>query len=184
MTAKIKLNSASGGGSVSIQAPSSSSNNRVITLPDIADGTLLTNQSSGLGQVLQVKHMIIAGEFSTTSSSYADTGLTLSITPASTSSKILQLYNILGAQNTNSSGNEARIKGFRDSTEIFATNDFMRMKADGSTNRHYNGLFMMDLDDPSTTSSVTYKLQAAMTGGSGTFFVQNYSNFTLMEVAQ
>ena len=46
MTAKIKLNSASGGGSVSLQAPSSSSNNRVISLPDIADGTLLTSQST------------------------------------------------------------------------------------------------------------------------------------------
>ena len=46
MTAKIKLNTASGGGSISLQAPSSSSNNRVITLPDIADGTLLTSQSS------------------------------------------------------------------------------------------------------------------------------------------
>ena len=46
MTAKIKLNAASGGGSVSIQAPSSSSNNRVISLPDIADGTLVTSQSS------------------------------------------------------------------------------------------------------------------------------------------
>tara|TARA_Y100000816_G_scaffold184469_1_gene133718 strand:+ start:104 stop:613 length:510 start_codon:yes stop_codon:yes gene_type:complete len=46
MTAKIKLNAASGGGSFSLQAPSSSSNNRVITLPDLADGTLLTSQSS------------------------------------------------------------------------------------------------------------------------------------------
>ena len=46
MTAKIKLNAASGGGSFSLQAPSSSSNNRVITLPDIADGTLLTSQST------------------------------------------------------------------------------------------------------------------------------------------
>ena len=46
MTAKIKLNAASGGGSISIQAPSSSSNNRVISLPDIADGTLLTSQST------------------------------------------------------------------------------------------------------------------------------------------
>jgi len=42
MTAKIKLNSASGGGSFSLQAPSSSSNNRVFTLPDVADGTLST----------------------------------------------------------------------------------------------------------------------------------------------
>ena len=161
-------------------------------LPDgIVDADMLASNAvtagklaSGVGgQVLQVKHMIIAGEFSSSNSTYADTGLTLSITPASTSSKILQLYNVLGAQNTDSSGNEARIKGFRDSTEIFATNDFMRLKADGSTNRHYNGLFMMDLDDPSTTSSVTYKLQAARTGGSGTFYVQNYSNMTLIEVA-
>ena len=34
--AKIKLNTASGGGSVSLQAPSSSSNDRVYTLPDSA----------------------------------------------------------------------------------------------------------------------------------------------------
>ena len=46
MTAKIKLNAASGGGSFSLQAPSSSANNRVISLPDIADGTLLTSESS------------------------------------------------------------------------------------------------------------------------------------------
>jgi hypothetical protein len=61
MTAKIKLNAASGGGSFSLQAPSSSANNRVITLPDIADGTLLTNQSSGLGKILQVKSSAQAG---------------------------------------------------------------------------------------------------------------------------
>ena len=42
MTAKIKLNAASGGGSFSIQAPSSSSNNRVFTLPDVADATMAT----------------------------------------------------------------------------------------------------------------------------------------------
>jgi len=46
MTAKIKLNAASGGGSFSLQAPSSSANNRVITLPDVADGTLVTSQST------------------------------------------------------------------------------------------------------------------------------------------
>ena len=40
MSGKIKLNSGSGGGSVSIEAPSSSSNNRVFSLPDSADGTI------------------------------------------------------------------------------------------------------------------------------------------------
>ena len=45
MTAKIKLNAASGGGSFSLQAPSSSSNNRVFTLPDSADGNVITSTS-------------------------------------------------------------------------------------------------------------------------------------------
>ena len=51
MTAKIKLNAASGGGSFSLQAPSSSSNNRVFTLPDIADATLSTE--NGLSEADQ-----------------------------------------------------------------------------------------------------------------------------------
>ena len=48
MTAKIKLNAASGGGSNSLQAPSSSSNNRVYkdTIPDEVDATLLTSNTS------------------------------------------------------------------------------------------------------------------------------------------
>jgi hypothetical protein len=50
MTAKIKLNAASGGGSFSIQAPSSSSNNRVITLPD-TDDFVLSNKPSCVVQL-------------------------------------------------------------------------------------------------------------------------------------
>ena len=44
--AKIKLNAGSGGGAVRLEAPSSTSHNRVIDLPDLPDGTLLTNHSS------------------------------------------------------------------------------------------------------------------------------------------
>ena len=54
MTAKIKLNAASGGGSFSLQAPSSSSNNRVMTLPDTADGTILTTTNPKAGNIIQV----------------------------------------------------------------------------------------------------------------------------------
>ena len=46
MSGKIKLNSASGGGSVSIQAPSSESNNRTLTLPSDADGTIVSKDAS------------------------------------------------------------------------------------------------------------------------------------------
>ena len=75
MTAKIKLNAASGGGSFSLQAPSSSSNNRVITLPDIADGTLLTNQSTGLGKILQVKSSAQSGTTTSGFPTYADNNI-------------------------------------------------------------------------------------------------------------
>tara|TARA_A100001035_G_scaffold81200_1_gene63147 strand:+ start:111 stop:674 length:564 start_codon:yes stop_codon:yes gene_type:complete len=75
MTAKIKLNAASGGGSFSLQAPSSSSNNRVITLPDIADGTLLTSQSTGLGKILQVKGSAQAGTTTSGFITYADNNI-------------------------------------------------------------------------------------------------------------
>tara|TARA_A100001391_G_scaffold36954_1_gene20281 strand:- start:333 stop:929 length:597 start_codon:yes stop_codon:yes gene_type:complete len=40
--AKIKLNAASGGGSVSLQAPSSSSSDVILTLPEVADTTVAT----------------------------------------------------------------------------------------------------------------------------------------------
>ena len=44
----IKLTADSNGGTFELKAPASSSNTRVLTLPDIADGTLLTS-SSGVG---------------------------------------------------------------------------------------------------------------------------------------
>ena len=75
MSAKIKLNAASGVGSFSLQAPSSSSNNRVITLPDIADGTLLTNQSTGLGKILQVKSSAQSGTTTSGFPTYADNNI-------------------------------------------------------------------------------------------------------------
>tara|TARA_B100000424_G_scaffold269297_1_gene265939 strand:+ start:477 stop:1007 length:531 start_codon:yes stop_codon:yes gene_type:complete len=45
--ASIKLNATSGGGSVSIQAPSSSTNTRVLSLPDDADGIVAKTDNSG-----------------------------------------------------------------------------------------------------------------------------------------
>jgi len=124
MTAKIKLNAASGGGSISIQAPSSSSNNRVISLPDIADGTLVTSQStldatklsgnlpalngSALtnidgGKILQVKSASKVDVFSVPGNANGATDVTgLSVTmdaPASSSSKYLVMASVAAVSN-------------------------------------------------------------------------------------
>ena len=84
MTAKIKLNSASGGGSFSLQAPSSSANNRVFTLPDVADGTITTTATSS---------NIVQGTSTTqndfTTTSFVASSLSATITPKAASSKIL-----------------------------------------------------------------------------------------------
>jgi len=59
MTAKIKLNAASGGGSASIQAPASSSNDRVYTLPDTA-------HISTLGGILEFDQWYLTSNWTTT----------------------------------------------------------------------------------------------------------------------
>ena len=102
MTAKIKLNAASGGGSFSLQAPSSSSNNRVIALPDIADGTLLTSQSSldstklspaiSGGKLLQFKYQVKNNGTSlstVTTPAEISSDFRTTITPTSASSLII-----------------------------------------------------------------------------------------------
>ena len=96
MTAKIKLNTASGGGSVSLQAPSSSSNNRVFTLPDSADATILTSTST-LGKLVNYESIIWTAHTSvtaTTSRPELSTSLRFTYTPASATNKIILKYNL------------------------------------------------------------------------------------------
>ena len=105
MTAKIKLNAASGGGSFSLQAPSSSSNNRVFTLPDSADATLLTSTSS-LGKVLQVVSITKTdvSQIATSADTfynYDDASLKVTLTPSSASNKILIIGDICVSSHTN-----------------------------------------------------------------------------------
>ena len=89
MTAKIKLNAASGGGSFSIQAPSSSSNNRVFTLPDSADATLLTSTTS-TGKILQVVSTTLTSASTGTMSTNGEiTVMSRTYTPTVSSSNAL-----------------------------------------------------------------------------------------------
>jgi len=101
MTAKIKLNAASGGGSFSLQAPSSSANNRVMTLPDSADGTILTTTNPKAGNIIQVVNFRKGDHASATingsssgSSNWDYTGFQPAITPTVSTSKILMTGHI------------------------------------------------------------------------------------------
>ena len=202
MTAKIKLNAASGGGSFSLQAPSSSSNTRVMTLPDTADGTILTTTNPKAGNIIQVVSTTKTDTFSSsTTNSFVDiTGMSATITPTSTSNKILLHYDL------NMSGSELFfIQLVRGSTAIKVGDSDSANRVEctqGGVLQAINsdkvaimaGSF---LDSPNTTSATTYKIQGRVyAGGSQSFSINkpindtnaNYtgrgaSTITLMEVA-
>ena len=197
MTAKIKLNAASGGGSFSLQAPSSSANNRVMTLPDSADGTVLTTTNPKAGNIIQVLQAAKTDTFSTSSAGFHTiTGLEISITPSSSSNKILIHYD------ANVSGDDlSMVRLVRDSTAIAigdASSSRQRItqggQFQGGNNDKvavYSGSF---LDSPSSTSSLTYKLQVYRHGGTmrvnttyndadASYTGRGISTITVMEVA-
>jgi hypothetical protein len=116
---------------------------------------------AGGGKVLQVVQDTLTSNFSTGSSSSVDTGLTVSITPSSASSKIYITANAASwtVGGTSSPNNYSQFALMRDATQL-------QLNIIG----HYNGystsgaedfapLSFSYLDSPATTSSVTYKIQ-------------------------
>ena len=177
MTAKIKLNAASGGGSFSLQAPSSSSNNRVFTIPDSADGTVLTTTNPKVGNIIQIVQAVKTDTFTHSTETFTDvTGLSVAITPSTTSNKILIQYSgcMGGEQNRSGHIRLVRVIGGTTTTNLFvgdqgATTAQARASSTCThANTYYISAFSGEfLDSPSTTSSITYKLQLA-SGDEGT----------------
>ena len=131
--------------------------------------------SGSSGGIIQVKSATKTdGDFSTTSSSYTDvTGLSVSITPTRSDSKILISAFIHG---NGDSSTQAYFRFMRDSTAIcVGTSVGSRVPATLGT-LHYdqandvNCASQTFLDSPSTTSAVTYKIQTR-TQGSGTIYI-------------
>lgn len=202
MTAKIKLNAASGGGSFSLQAPSSSSNNRVMTLPDTADGTILTTTNPKSKSVIQVVTSTKNDTFTTTSSSFVDiTGMSRTITPSVASSKILILTTLHVGANDSGYPAFALLRG----STILADGDYGTGSRTACTFGHYlpsqtttNMVAHHFLDTPSYSlgDTLTYKIQVLSAYNSkqitinridntvdASYSLAGTSNLTVMEVA-
>tara|TARA_R100000458_G_scaffold58766_1_gene67527 strand:+ start:657 stop:1268 length:612 start_codon:yes stop_codon:yes gene_type:complete len=119
MTAKIKLNAASGGGSVALQVPSSFSNNRVHSLPDVADGTILTTKNPISGTTVQRVQTATHTRTDTTSTTFVSTAHTVTITPIFANSKILVNFSVL--VNTNGTNHRACVDVYRSIAGATAT---------------------------------------------------------------
>jgi len=108
MTGKIKLNATSGGGSVSFQAPSSTGDDRVITLPTTADGTVLTTTNPKAGNIIQVVNTNVTASSSygtTANTHYSLTPLNTTIVPVGTNSKFIISGQVSGEASANSNAN-------------------------------------------------------------------------------
>ena len=209
MTAKIKLNAASGGGSFSLQAPSSSSNTRVMTLPDTADGTILTTTNPKSGNIIQVVQTVKQDVTSITGvaegGSYtAITGLSATITPSSSSNKILISCNIIVSHSTtNYAANFRLFKAGSHLTGASGTASgnreaaWLNIRQTSSTGDRQT-ISNKYLDTAGGTSAITYQIYAKVEDQSSGKFIyintnptdgnewyngRTSSNITLMEVA-
>lgn len=140
------------------------------------------------GHVLQLLHTEDTTVTASTSTSYANTGFNLSITPSSTSSKVFMIFDFTAFTYSNNQSAEigAAFKIVRDSTDIKAFEDAngYTLKMERSANNYWEAYrqTLTHLDSPSTTSAVNYKLHHKRLIG-GQFQIRGPSKITLMEIA-
>ena len=120
----------------------------------------------------------IQGSFSTTSSNYnsLSTPLSITVTPTSTSSKFLLLFDAHSYAN----GGYLQVNGFKNGAVL--TGSAAHFLRTNLTNWHPIGLHI--LDAPNTTSSITYEIKSMVTAGTGTIGDgNNYTNqFSVIEL--
>jgi hypothetical protein len=151
------------------------------------------------GHVVQVVQSVKTNQSSSTSSSWSDTGLSASITPTSSSNKILVLVDVMFSHQPGYAGSNLRL--LRDATTIYYGTGTGFAGFAGAYDIQ-NGADYVSLrtpanylDSPASTSSLTYKvqfqsLQSAYIGinrtqrVNGTYDPAGASSITLMEIAQ
>ena len=175
-------------GSITLQEPAVAGTT-VLTLPAVT-GTVLTDTSPKAGNVIQVVNATYSTAATTTSGTFQDTGLSATITPSSSSSKILVIWAINGVYAATGIGVETNL--VRTSTQIVYTENLAARatlpagNADAGSGTS-GGTY---LDSPATTSATTYKCQFRSRDGSASVTVQfsgsggtSTSMITLMEIA-
>ena len=201
MTAKIKLNAASGGGSVSIKAPSTTTSNAAVELQlpvddGSADTFLKTDGSGNLsfaaaggGKVKQFVYKNISNNVTSTSSSYADaTNFNLAITPTSASNLLYFELNIAGCELYEQSGSDH--KAYFALTDDGASsylqeNQFWMYEYGGGyhlglyLNQSYN---ITHIKTAGSTSARTYQLRLKLTQGDQIGFNVNSGDVSTMVI--
>ena len=138
---------------------------------------------AGGGKVLQVVYGSTSSTVTTTSSTYADTNLSASITPSSATSKVLVLVaqNGGGKFSADTSLSLKLVRGATDLIEFAASAG----NTDNSNSNYWGSISANYLDTPATTSATTYKTQYKNNSGTGSVRLQGSnasSQIILMEI--
>jgi len=151
-----------------------------VTAADLASGAARSN--FGAGCILQVVQAVVSVGWSTNSTTFVDvTGMTATITPSSTSSKILVMVDAKFGISTN-----GHAKIVRNGSDVYvgdAAGSAVRTSfADLYNPTVYSGGHMICyLDSPNSISAQTYKLQAtSLNSGYILYFNGSYGNATTL----
>ena len=165
----------------------------IITLNNNSLSSVTSLPAGVGGKVLQVVHSSTSTGASTSATTLIDTNLSGTITPSSTSSKILVIVN--HADNDKNLGDcNQRIHLFRGTTFLLEFARNLNNTGDSTEQRTESGCSY--LDSPSTTSATTYSLKVGG-NGSTTIYINRSgrdsnntnedgryaSTITLMEIA-
>jgi len=172
-------------------------------LLSIYDGSNWKNSVGATGGILKVVQTVKTDTFSTSSTSFTGvTGLSATITPSSTSSKILVIAQITYGLASSLGYGHFRLSGGNSGTYIGdSAGSRIRAVFGGFSNANVDTIMPSDsivyLDSPATTSATTYGVEVRQsfngsvfinrqpTAGDsdGTFTARGASSITLMEVS-
>jgi len=141
----------------------------------VSGGNPIWAAPAGGGKVLQVVQGTLTGLIQSTSTTYADTGLTVSITPSATTSKVLVIATLQGvAKTAGNAQTRVKTKLLRGSTTISNAERTAYTNADGTLD--IGTQTYTSLDSPATTSSTTYKVQYASGVSGQTIYINDYAS--------
>lgn len=152
-----------------------------ITTATIANLRVTSLSGVTVGKVYQVVQGNTTSTFSTSSSSFVDSNLSASITPTSSSSKVMiAVVMVVNCTGTSNIGGRITIK--RGGSNILDASG--QGQSNAGTVGNIQTLTALWLDSPATTSATTYTVQAVYdgSGGSCSFGNGRTQSIELMEI--
>ena len=132
-------------------------NGQVLTADSTTSTGLKWATPASGGKVLQVVNATYSTETDNSTSTYADTGLTATITPSATSSKILIMISIPVMKTAENANNTVGLRLIRAASTLTTWSEAGLTTSTAIRNTAIFGITYVD--SPSSTSSLTYKLQ-------------------------